>query len=405
VDNIVTPDILAPASWTTDNSTWNSFAWEPWYPTEIPNGTYPLYSLSNTSAAGCDGVDTADLSEYIALLPFSYEPCGWLYRLEILAQHNARYVLFYDDVSDSIPPYNASGWIQSVGMVPHDLGVQWINLLGAGSQVYINAVTPSIWGLIADSPPNNITGGYLSVYTSWGATYEAGVYPLIAAPGVNILSTYPLSQGGYAVLSGTSMATPFVAGSIALILQARGKLDPNKINSLLTANANVKRFNDGASTYPYLAPVAQQGAGLLNVYNAVHAPSILSVPSISFNDTEHFLKSTSFSIKNTGDKSITYTISYVASATFYTLSSGGPTVPTLFILPYYMPEMVNTSATLSFNPSTVTVHGGESVPVHIAATLPVGVDKSRIPIYSGYIILKGSNGDSSLCPIKVSHLH
>ncbi len=43
----------------------------------------------------------------------------------------------------------------------------------------------------------------------------------IAAPGVNILSTYKDSDTSYALMSGTSMATPVTAGAAALLFAAK----------------------------------------------------------------------------------------------------------------------------------------------------------------------------------------
>ncbi len=73
----------------------------------------------------------------------------------------------------------------------------------------------------------------------------------MGAPGVSILSTVP--NNGYAVLSGTSMATPHVSGAAALLLAENGTLTANDLKALLMGNA------DAIST---LAGVTRAGARL-----------------------------------------------------------------------------------------------------------------------------------------------
>jgi subtilisin len=51
----------------------------------------------------------------------------------------------------------------------------------------------------------------LADFSNWGPAVD------IAAPGVCILSTYPLERGEYATISGTSMASPHAAGALGLL--------------------------------------------------------------------------------------------------------------------------------------------------------------------------------------------
>lgn len=79
----------------------------------------------------------------------------------------------------------------------------------------------------------------------------------LCAPGVDILSTWPGRK--YRRSSGTSMASPHVAGAVALLLEADSSLSPSDIKSILQSSAD--RL-DGASS-------DEQGAGIINVSAAL----------------------------------------------------------------------------------------------------------------------------------------
>ena len=62
------------------------------------------------------------------------------------------------------------------------------------------------------------------------------------------------------------MASPLVAGIVALIAEVRGTTDPAILENVLSSTANPQVFNDGKAFYDFLAPVPQQGGVLLQAH-------------------------------------------------------------------------------------------------------------------------------------------
>ncbi len=80
-------------------------------------------------------------------------------------------------------------------------------------------------------------GFFQASFSSRGPTADGRIKPDVSAPGYNITSADYSNNTGYVTYSGTSMATPFVAGTAALMLQANPSLTPADVKTKLTSTA------------------------------------------------------------------------------------------------------------------------------------------------------------------------
>ena len=170
---------------------------------------------------------------------------------------------------------------------------------------------------ITIDPSLNIdVAGQASDFSSWGVTPDLKLKPEIAAPGEGIYSSV---NSGYASMSGTSMASPHIAGATAIMKQYMDDKYGDSftalekeilINQILMSTAKVVTNGEGLPYSP-----RKQGAGMLQVYGAVTSKAYLYVngkdrTKIELGDDVE--KSGSygfdFNVKNISDTAVTYTL-------------------------------------------------------------------------------------------------
>lgn len=401
-DNTLMPALLTNATYALEGNSSSvlPFGFTAGKPALWNNVTLPLFATSlNTSTPddACDPLpeteNTPDLSRYIVLIRRG--TCAFTQKIQNVAALGARYIIFYNNLPAGTSSVTSTGisQIQAVAMITADQGATWIKALSAGENVTVSMPDPETAQRYLTSAPNNITGGYLSTYTSWGPTFEAEFKPQIASPGGNIISTYPTLNGSYAVLSGTSMACPMVAAIYALLMNVRGTKDPTTLGNLLASTAIPKTFNNGTVPSLFLAPAAQQGAGMVQAYDAAYATTLVTVSSMSFNDTDNIVRTQEFTISNTANETITYTLQNDVAATAYTFDNGS-------IFPAsFTNALTPEAAVLTYSiDNPFTIPAGQQRIISVTCTPPMGLDSRRLPVYSGYISINGSDGTSLSIP-------
>ncbi|KAK8041665.1 subtilase [Apiospora rasikravindrae] len=96
-------------------------------------------------------------------------------------------------------------------------------------------------------------------------------------------------------------------------------------------------------------------------------------------------------MSNTGKEEVTYKLGTIDAATAYTFSNQSYPDP--------LAEMnfVDSYATINLSESKVTLAPGARKLISVWAT-PPAVNATRLPVYSGYVTIKGTNGESLSLP-------
>lgn len=237
--------------------------------------------------------------------------------------------------------------------------------------------TTLTWTTGVDSFPNP-AGGLLSSFTAYGMSPDLALKPDIGAPGGAIYSTYPLESGGYATLSGTSMAAPHVAGAAALLLQAAPRTPSQAVGRILQNSAEPKVWSGNPGT-GLLDVVHRQGAGMMQIDRAIVSAVRVEPGKISLGESEAGAATRTLRIENTGDTPVTYTF----GATGAVSTAGSTFVPTFFL----------PATGVAFGASSVTVAAGATANVDVTITPPAAPLGGQ---YGGYLVLQPNDGSATL---------
>ncbi|MBT9002874.1 S8 family serine peptidase [Lactobacillus delbrueckii subsp. bulgaricus] len=226
---------------------------------------------------------------------------------------------------------------------------------------------------------DNSSAGKMSDFTSWGPTPDLDFKPEITAPGGKIYSL--ANDNKYQQMSGTSMASPFVAGSEALILQGIKKQGLNLSGEELVQFAKNSAMNtshpvyDTEHTKEIISP-RRQGSGEINVKDAIN--NTVEVKAANGNGAaalKEIGRQTTFKVTltNHGKKAQTYAVdNYGGPYTQATEAKSGEIYDTKIV-----------KGQLTTETPKVTVQPGESVDVSFTLTLPYSFQRQNF--VEGYV--------------------
>ncbi|KAI1662044.1 subtilisin-like protein [Daldinia decipiens] len=387
-----------PLVYTFTDSQGATLSYASLWPIEFPDGL-EVYLLDD----GCAGTskwddavslleDNGKLNNTIVAFPITSD-CRDTGARGCCSKRSIPYIMgLYTNMSD---PYNVAYEIPSSGSIG-DGSVQYISVSLEDSTTLLanmNTTGPEKYRLYFNdtsySSPAQVVGGKMDYYSAFGPIYlDYDLKPQISAPGGEILSTWPLGeQGYYSLLSGTSMAAPFISGCYALVKSQFPDLSVTEIISLLQSTSRPTKwvYNDTMT-----AGTFQQGAGLVNAYNAITYQSRVSPGQLLVTDnTRTTFGAVNITIKNYSNSTKKYELSHEGASYSEPNPPNNPIFSQENQLPIY--------GSAEFESSTIEVPAEESTLVSFKILPPTsGLNPERLPVFGGFIKVTSDNEEFSV---------
>ncbi len=230
----------------------------------------------------------------------------------------------------------------------------------------------------------------ISDFSSWGSTPDLRLKPEITAPGTAIYST--LNDDTYGVMSGTSMASPHVAGAAAVVREYMSRNEPFKsmtngekarLSKVLLMNSANVLLNNGIARSP-----RAQGAGLMNLQNLVETRTLAYNPAnkeakLELKEVAEKALDLNVTVENFGNEALTYTAEVILLTD--DIEDG-----------HYTELSRNVEFALSGN-TELTVAAGAKAPLNLKVDFSADEIASE-QFIEGFIVLTDNNGSTTTVP-------
>jgi minor extracellular serine protease Vpr len=208
---------------------------------------------------------------------------------------------------------------------------------------------------------------------------DSALKPDITAPGVSIVSTGVGTGNGPATISGTSMASPHVAGVAALTVQAHPGWSVADLKRAIVNTGEPAGFAGGYRT-------SRGGTGLVQPQRSTATSVVAGTAGGGGYDVAVNFGFAELSANFTGTRTIQVKNNGAASATFNLSAAAGAT---------------SSPHSLNVSPSSITVPGGDSVSFDVTLNVPAGSVGSSVGGLAfrevvGLILLDATSGNGGV---------